>query len=80
MSSEEIVAALSRRFEIERRRDYGGSILNPLLAGIVGNFDPAREDDAALLRLLALTERLLLREAALPSDFALLVARKRAGA
>lgn len=80
VSSEEIVAALSRRFEIERRRDYGGSILNPLLAGIVGNFDPAREDDAALLRLLALTERLLLREAALPSDFALLVARKRAGA
>ena len=29
---------------------------------IVGNFDPAREDDAAILRLLALTERLLLRE------------------
>ncbi len=80
VSSEELVAALSRRFDLERRRDYGGSILNPLLAGIVANFDPAREDDAAILRLLALTERLLLREAALPSDFALLVARKRAGA
>lgn len=77
VSSEELVGALSRRFDLERRRDYGGSILNPLLAGIVGNFDPAREDDAAILRLLALTERLLLREAALPSDFALLVARKR---
>ena len=77
VSSEEIVAALSRRFDLESRRDYGGSILNPLLAGIIGNFDPAREDDLAILRLLAATERLLLREAALPSDFALLVARKR---
>ena len=77
VSSEELVAALSRRFDLESRRDYGGSILNPLLSGIVGNFDPAREDDLAILRLLALSERLLLREAALPSDFALLVARKR---
>jgi SAM-dependent methyltransferase len=79
VSSEVLVAALGERFEIVSRRDYGGSILNPLLAGIVANFDPAREDDAAILRLLALTERLLLREAAMPSDFALLVARKRAG-
>ena len=77
MSSEQIVDALSRRFDLESRRDYGGSILNPLLAGIVGNFDPASAEDSALLRLLALTERLLLREAALPSDFAVLVARKR---
>jgi SAM-dependent methyltransferase len=77
VSSETLVAALSRRFDLESRRDYGGSILNPLLAGIVGNFDPAREDDLAILRLLAATERLLLREAGLPSDFAVLVARKR---
>lgn len=77
VSSEEIVAALSQRFDLESRRDYGGSILNPLLSGIIANFDPAREDDLALLRLLALCERLLLREAGLPSDFAVLVARKR---
>jgi SAM-dependent methyltransferase len=77
ISSEELVAALSRRFALESRRDYGGSILNPLLAGIAGNFDPKREDDLAILRLLAASERLLLREAALPSDFAVLVARKR---
>lgn len=77
VSSEQIVDGISRRFELESRRDYGGSILNPLLAGIVGNFDPANAEDAALLRLLAVTERLLLREAALPSDFAVLVARKR---
>lgn len=78
VSSEELVAGLSRRFDLERRRDYGGSILNPLLAGIVANFDPASADDSAILRLLALTERLLLREAGMPSDFAVLVARKRA--
>ncbi|MEO8195870.1 MAG: class I SAM-dependent methyltransferase [Thermoanaerobaculia bacterium] len=78
VSSEELVAAVERRFDLESRRDYGGTILNPLLAGIIGNFDPAREDDLAILRLLALSERLLLREASLPSDFAVLVARKRA--
>jgi len=77
VSSEELVAALSRRFDLESRRDYGGSILNPLLAGIAGNFDSASADDLTILRLLAVIERLLLREAALPSDFALLVARKR---
>ena len=80
VSSEQLVDALSRRFVLESRRDYGGSILNPLLAGIVANFDPANADDMAILRLLALTERLLLREAALPSDFAVLVARKRLAA
>lgn len=77
VSSEEIVAALSRRFDFAERRDYGGTILNPLLAGIVANFDPGRDDDATILRLLALVERQLLREADLPSDFAVLLARKR---
>ena len=77
VSSEVVIAEVERRFDLVSRHDYGGSILNPLLAGIVANFDPAREDDVAILRLLALTERLLMREAALPSDFSLLVARKR---
>ncbi len=78
VSSEELVPGLSARFDLESRRDYGGSILSPLLAGIVGNFNERREDELAMLRLLAAHERLLLREAALPSDFAVLVARKRA--
>ena len=78
VSSEAVVASVTRRFDLERRRDYGGTILNPLLAGIVANFDPANAGDSAILRLLALTERLLLREAGLPSDFTLLVARRRA--
>lgn len=76
-SSESLLPALERRFEVESRRDYGGSILNPLLAGIIANFDLSAENDAAILRLLTLTERLLLREAALPADFAVIVARKR---
>lgn len=77
VSSEQVIPALERRFDILERRDYGGSILNPLLAGIVANFDLSNQEDAAILRLLALTERLLLREAGLPSDFTVLVARKR---
>lgn len=76
-SSRRILPALERGFEVVARRDYGGSLLNPLLEGIVANFADAEESDRALLDLLALCERLLLREAGLPSDFAVLVARVR---
>lgn len=77
VSSEEIVGQVDARFELVSRRDYGGSILSPLLEGIIGNFDENREDELALLRLLATFERVLLREGLLASDFTVLVARKR---
>lgn len=78
VSSEEIVPGVSARFDLVSRRDYGGSILSPLLEGIIGDFNESREDELAMLRLLAAFERILLREAALASDFTVLVARKRA--
>jgi SAM-dependent methyltransferase len=77
VSSEEIVPAISARFDVDGVRGYGGAILSPLLEGIVGNFDESKESDRTILRLLAVAERLLMREAALPSNFAVIVARKR---
>jgi len=78
ISSEEVPAALERHFDILERRDYGGTILAPLLEDVVGNFSTEREDDLAILRLLAYFERRLLREGVLPSDFAVFAARKSA--
>lgn len=77
ISSEKIAPLLERHFELVDRRDYGGTILNPLLENIVGNFAGGGEEDLTILRLLAYVERLLLREGCLPSDFAVFVARKR---
>ena len=74
-SSRQILPALERRFELVDRRDYGGTLLNPLLEGIVANFSDSSANDRALLELVAACERLLMREGELPSDFAVLIAR-----
>ena len=73
--SEEILPLVAERFEIARRRDYGGAILHPLLDGIAGNF---REegDDAALLARLCAVESALEQRGEIGSDFTSVVARK----
>ena len=76
VSSEAIAATLERHFDVVTCRGYGGTILNPLLSRIVGNFDPDAEADVAILRLLAYVERLLISEAGLPNDFAVFAARR----
>lgn len=73
--SSEIMPLLAERFEVIARRDFGGTILNPLLEGIIANFEPADEMASALLRLLCEVEDLLLDTGAIPSDFVLLVTR-----
>ena len=76
--SEEILPMVAERFEIVRRRDYGGAILHMLLDGIAGNFrpgDPA--DDALLLRLIE-TEQNLEARGEVASDFCSVVARRPA--
>jgi hypothetical protein len=77
ISSHLIAGALDECFHLETTRPYGGAVLNPLLSQIVGNFDPEIEGDVSALRLLAAFERILMKEADLPSDFAVLAARSR---
>ncbi len=74
--SAEIVPLVSERFEVVERRDFGGTVLYPLLYRITGNFDPANETENAILRLLVAFEDLLLARRILPSDFTLIVARR----
>jgi len=75
--SEEILPALEAHFDVLARADYGGTLLQFLLADIVGNFDPEREEDRTVMELLLLFEETLNEEGVLPSDFAVVVARKR---
>jgi len=75
--SDRIVPEVSKRFRILERIDYGGTILNLLLENIVHNFDPSDEKDVAIVRLIARFEDVLMRAGIIPSDFTVMVARKR---
>jgi O-antigen biosynthesis protein len=73
--SDLILPEVERLFEIVVRADYGGTILNLLLEHIVHNFDPLDEKDAALVRVLAAAEALLIDSGVLASDFTAIAAR-----
>lgn len=73
--SSDIVPLVAKYFDIEERIDYGGTILHMLLQNIVGNFNPSKAEDIAILRLLCYIEEILIKEKVLPSDFAIIVAR-----
>lgn len=74
--SDEILPLVAERFEIVRRRDYGGAILHQLLDGIAGNFQMENSADNELLgRLMELEERLEAR-GEIASDFCSVVARR----
>jgi hypothetical protein len=48
-----------------------------LLDGIIANFDEEKEYDVAILRLLSYIDSILISEKVMPSDFAVVVARKK---
>jgi len=63
-------------FDLIERRDFGGTLLQPLLADIIHNFRPAEDaEHAAALERLFEEERSLLADHTLASNFALLVYR-----
>jgi SAM-dependent methyltransferase len=75
--SDEIVATVETRFEVLYRADFGGTLLQFLLADIAANFDEDDAKDVALLDLLSLFEDVLIEERVLPSDFAFFVLTPR---
>jgi SAM-dependent methyltransferase len=72
--SAELLPLLERQFSLPVRRDYGGALLGRLLEYIVGNFDPERQEDVELLRLLCGAEEALMAAGAIGSDFAVAAA------
>jgi SAM-dependent methyltransferase len=75
--SDEIVELLRSRFEVLYRADFGGTLLQFLLADIAANFRQDEPKDVALLDLMSLFEEVLVAERVIPSDFAFFVLRAR---
>jgi ubiquinone/menaquinone biosynthesis C-methylase UbiE len=76
--SDQIEPALHRYFSVVLQRNYGGTLLNPLLEHTMGNFDPA-DGDATILRLLTYLERCLIRERVLRNNFAVFAVQRKWG-
>ena len=76
--SDELMAFTRNGFEVLEEVAYGGTVLQHLLYDVVQNFDPASLPDARLLGLVCLLEEALLREGVLPSDYAVVLARRPA--
>lgn len=75
--SAEIMSVLKLYFDVVDYKPYGGAILHMLLSGLAGNFDEGKEEDVAILRLLALMEELLEEAGAIGTDFAAIVAKPK---
>ena len=75
--SSAILDALEARFANVEKREFGGTLLQFLLADIAANFDPDDVRDVALLRLMTLLETELIRCGAIGSDFVYAVYQHR---
>ena len=75
--SDEIVATLESRFDVLYRADFGGTLLQFLLADIAPNFKEDDPKDVALIDLMSLFEEVLIAERVVPSDFAFLILSPR---
>jgi SAM-dependent methyltransferase len=77
--SAEIVPLFERTFEVVLVRKLGGTIQHLLYNGIVHNFWPLTEEAGRALHGILAVEDQLIDSGLLPSDFLLLVGRRRAG-
>jgi O-antigen biosynthesis protein len=75
--SEEILKQVSKKFKLLFSAVYGGTLLQFLLADIIGNFKKDNPDHKALLELICLLEDILLTENILTGNFVFLIAQKK---
>jgi hypothetical protein len=76
--SAEIAPLFERHFETVAMRDLGGTLQHLLYNGIIHNFAVDDEEACRYLKAVAAIEDALIDARALPSDFKLLVGRRRA--
>ena len=74
--SAEIVRVLRGYFELIDVKEYGGTILHPLLDSIAGNFDPEKAEDRTWIEWLFQAEDALLAAGDVSSDFVVVIATK----
>jgi SAM-dependent methyltransferase len=75
--STEIEEALNPYFRLLEEAPIGGTLLNPLLSGTLGNFDETCGADAEFIRAVADLEDRLIAAGVLPSDFKLMLFEPR---
>ena len=75
--SSEIMGLVKMFFEAVSVHWIGGALLHPLLEGIIGNFDPDNPMDRSRVERLISEEERLMERGVLPSDFVVMVARKK---
>ena len=75
--SEDMLEVVERYFERLERSEFGGTLLNPFLSGILENFDEDDDFDVSLISLVAEFEELLIEGGTLSSDFVVDVYRRR---
>ena len=75
--SEDVLPLALARFQVESVYRYGGGLLNPLLFGIVPNFDEARPEDCRLMKTLCDAEARLSDGGAIDPDFSIFVGGQR---
>jgi hypothetical protein len=74
--SSAILELAERFFHVVERIDYGGTLLHLLLGDIAGNFRAENRRDVRAIRAICALEHHMLRWKVLPSDFAMVVARR----
>ncbi|MGD0279890.1 MAG: class I SAM-dependent methyltransferase, partial [Smithella sp.] len=74
--SNEIVDILKSRFEVLYETNFGGTILQFMLADIIGNFRPDDPNHNAMLEFMILFEEVLLEEKIIENWFSFLVLRR----
>jgi SAM-dependent methyltransferase len=75
--SSKILPLTYKYFDVEFRRDYGGTFMRPFFVGILPNFDWNDVKDQTVARLIILIERMLIRYGVIPSYHTRIVGRRR---
>jgi SAM-dependent methyltransferase len=75
--SSKILPLTYKYFDVEFRRDYGGTFMRPFFVGILPNFDWNDVKDQTIARQIILMENLLIRYGVIPSYHTRVVGRRR---
>lgn len=75
--SRDIIPVLERFFTVKTIRYLGGSLYNPLMSEVIGNFNDDDEMDAAMIRMILFLEETMIGQKMLDDDYAVIIAQKK---
>jgi hypothetical protein len=73
-----VIGSIERYFDVLEKRRFGGPLLTMWLNRIMPRLDPYDEMDSALIRSIIQFEEIMVREEILKSQYAFVIARKKA--